>query len=32
MFLEACAAVPDQMQRTLREVTDVCEIDADYLG
>ena len=32
MFLEACAAVPDQMQRTLREVADVCEIDADYLG
>ncbi len=32
MFLEACAAVPDELQRTLREVADVCEIDADYLG
>jgi hypothetical protein len=28
MFLEACAAVPEQLQRPLREVADACAIDA----
>jgi Fic family protein len=32
MFLEACAAVPEQFQRPLREVADACTIDAGYLG
>jgi Fic family protein len=32
MFLEACAAVPEELHRPLREIAEVCEIDADYLG
>lgn len=32
MFLEACAAVPDELQRLLREVAEECDIKADYLG
>jgi cell filamentation protein, protein adenylyltransferase len=32
MFLEACAAIPEQLQRPLREVAHICAIDADYLG
>jgi Fic family protein len=32
MFLEACAAVPDALQRPLREVAETCDIKADYLG
>src|SRR6266545_2450933 len=32
MFLEACAAMPEELQRPLREVAQECAIDADYLG
>lgn len=32
MFLEACAAIPEALQRPLREVADACALDADYLG
>jgi Fic family protein len=32
MFLEACAAVPEELHRPLREIAEACEIDADYLG
>jgi Fic family protein len=32
MFLEACAAVPEEIQRPLREVADACDMKADYLG
>ncbi len=32
MFLEACAAVPEELQRPLREIAQECAIDADYLG
>ena len=32
MFLEACAAVPEEMQRPLREIAQACAIDAGYLG
>jgi Fic family protein len=32
MFLEACAAVPEELQRPLREIAQECDVDADYLG
>jgi len=32
MFLEACAAVPEELQRPLRDIAQECDIDADYLG
>jgi Fic family protein len=32
MFLEACAAVPEALQRPLREVASACDMKADYLG
>jgi len=32
MFLEACAAIPDALQRPLREIASACAIPADYLG
>lgn len=32
MFLEACAAVPEELQRPLREIAEECEIDTGYLG
>ncbi len=32
MFLDACAAVPEALQRSLAEVAEVCAIDAGYLG
>jgi len=32
MFLEACAAVPEALQRPLREIARDCAIGADYLG
>jgi hypothetical protein len=32
MFLEACSAVPEELQRPLREIAQACAIDADYLG
>jgi Fic family protein len=32
MFLEACAAVPEELHRPLREIAETCAIDADYLG
>lgn len=32
MFLEACAAVPDEQLRSLPEVAEECAITADYLG
>jgi Fic family protein len=32
MFLEACAAIPDVLQRPLREIAEACGWDADYLG
>ena len=32
LFLDACAAVPQELQRPLREVAEACAIDADYLS
>lgn len=32
LFLDACAAVPQELQRPLREVAEECAIDADYLS
>jgi len=32
MFLEACAAVPDELQRPLRDIAPACDMDGDYLG
>jgi len=32
MFLEACAAIPEVLQRPLREIAEACAWDADYLG
>lgn len=32
LFLEACDAVPQELQRPLREVAMICAIDADYLS
>lgn len=32
LFLEACDALPQELQRPLREVAEACAIDADYLG
>jgi len=32
MFLEACAAVPEALQRPIRDIASVCAMDADYLG
>jgi Fic family protein len=32
MFLEACAAVPEELHRPLREIAEACAIDAGYLG
>lgn len=32
LFLEACAAVPQELKRPLREVAEECAIDADYLS
>jgi Fic family protein len=32
MFLDACAASPEALQRPLRVIASTCEIDADYLG
>ena len=32
LFLEACDAVPQELQRPLREVAERCAIDADYLS
>jgi Fic family protein len=32
LFLEACDAVPQELQRPLREAAEACAIDADYLG
>lgn len=32
MFLEACAAVPEEMQQPLRDVAAACALAADYLG
>jgi Fic family protein len=32
LFLEACDAVPHELQRPLREVAEACAIDGGYLG
>ena len=32
MFLEACATMPEELQRTLRDVAETCDIKPDYLG
>ncbi len=32
LFLEACDAVPQELQRPLRDIAESCAIDADYLG
>jgi Fic family protein len=32
LFLEACDAVPQELQRPLRDVAETCAMDADYLG
>ncbi|KAB8140799.1 Fic family protein [Chloroflexia bacterium SDU3-3] len=32
MFLSACADVPEELQRPIREVAEACAIDGDYLG
>ncbi|NCC36951.1 MAG: Fic family protein [Chloroflexia bacterium] len=32
LFLEACDAVPQELQRPLREIAEACAIDADYLS
>lgn len=32
LFLQACDAVPQELQRPLRDIAETCAIDADYLG
>lgn len=32
LFLEACAAVPQELQRPLREIAEECAINVDYLS